>query len=290
MPLAAFALASCLALSPGADRIVAADLARALPDFAPAPAAAEVASAPAPGVVRVFRAPELARLGLSWHVAVRAGTEICFERPMEVPVPAALLAAMGKELPGSHIALLDYSHRAQPEGDIEFPLNGLQAGADGAMWLGWVRYGGNRRFAIWARVEVLAEVRRVVAIADLPPGKAVAAGAVAVETREEFPARGRFAESAEEVVGQWPRLAIRAGSEIRTDQLEPPKAVRLGDAVAVVVRGGTVRLKAEGLAEASGALDEVIPVMNTVSKKRFLARVEGKGEVSVDVAAGRVRP
>jgi flagella basal body P-ring formation protein FlgA len=49
-------------------------------------------------------------------------------------------------------------------------------------------------------------------------------------------------------------------------------------------------MEAQGRAEASGALHEIIPVLNPASKKRFLARIEGKGLVSVDMSTAKVLP
>jgi flagella basal body P-ring formation protein FlgA len=290
IPLAAFALAGCLAVSSGADRIVAGDLAPAFPGFAAVAPDTELALAPAPGVTRVFSPPELQRLALRLRLAPAPQTAICVERPVAAPDPSRILTAMHKDIPDARIEILDYSRQPQPEGEIEFPLRGLQSGAGGAMWMGFVHYGSNRRFTIWARVNVLVTIERVLAAGDLRSGQAIAADQVATQTRDEFPALGAFAKSLDEVVGRWPRIAIRAGSAIRLDQLELPKEVVRGDTVQVEVRKGAVRMQVEAQAEASGALHETIPVLNTASKRRFLARVEGKGRVSVDDSAGKATP
>jgi flagella basal body P-ring formation protein FlgA len=298
IPLAAFALAGCLAVSAGADRILAGDLAAAFPAFAAAPADAEIALAPAPGVARVFRAPELQRLAVRLRLPAVPETEICVERPVAPPDPARLLAAMRRQLPEASIEILDYSRHPQPEGEVEFFLRGLQTGAGSAagsgsgvaFWYGCVRYGANRRFAIWARVKARVTVTRVVACEDLRSGGPILAGQASAQTREEAPAAGPFATSLDQVVGRWARVPIRAGSAIRLDQLEAPKEILPGEIVQVEVRSGGVRMELEAKAQGSGALGEAIPVLNTASKKRFLARVEGKGRVSVDGSSGRVMP
>ena len=77
------------------------------------------------------------------------------------------------------------------------------------------------------------------------------------------------------------RRAIVAGAALRTEWLESAKVVMRGETVEVeAVLGGT-RLKLEGLAEGSGAIGEIIPLQNPVSKQRFQARVECKGKVVV---------
>jgi len=298
IPLAAFALAGCLAVSAGADRILAGDLAAAFPAFAAASPDAEIALAPAPGVVRIFRAPELQRLAARLRLPAAPDTEICVERPVAPPDPARLLAAMRKQLPEARIEILDYSRHPQPEGKIEFPLRGLETGAGGAFgygaggafWYGYVHYGANRRFTIWARVKALVAVTRVVACEDLRSGRPVLAGQASAQTREEAPAAGPFATSLDQVVGRWARVPIRAGSAIRLDQLEAPKEILQGETVKVEVRSGGVRMELEAQAQGSGAVGETIPVLNTASKRRFLARVEAKGRVSVDGPDWRAIP
>jgi flagella basal body P-ring formation protein FlgA len=49
----------------------------------------------------------------------------------------------------------------------------------------------------------------------------------------------------------------------------------------VDVFAGATHLELEGLAESSGSVGEFISIRNPESKKRFRARVEGRGRVSV---------
>jgi flagella basal body P-ring formation protein FlgA len=290
MPLAALALTGCLAVSAGADRILAGDLAAGIPGLTARAPEIPVAWAPAPGIVRVFRVAELRRLAerLGWEVEPDA--DICIERPVSPPDPARLLAAMQTAMPQAGIAILEYGRQPLPAGEIEFRASGLRPGAEGALWIGYVHYAGTRRFALWARVKIVVPVARVIAVADLRPGQAITPEQVRTETRQEFPLAVPFLESGEQAVGKWPRSAIRAGTAIRPGMLENPKEVVSGDSVTVDVRNGGAHLELEAQAEGSGAVGETIPVRNPESHKRFLARVEGKGRVSVGPAAGKVNP
>jgi flagella basal body P-ring formation protein FlgA len=195
---------------------------------------------------------------------------------------------MRKAVPQADITLLEYGRQPVPEGEIEFPANGLRA--NGAPWTGYVHYAATRRFAVWARVRAVVAVSRWVAAADLAPGKPIAAQQVRAETRQEFPALAPAAPAAEEVLGKWPRVAIRAGAAIRAEMLENPKEVASGDTVTVDVRNGGAHLELEARAEAAGAAGETIAVLNPATGKRFLARVEGKGKVSVILNAAQVNP
>ena len=278
MPLAAFALAGCLAVGAGSDRILAGDLAAGFPQWAAVPPETPLALAPAPGVQRVFRVLELRRLAERWSVSPVPDSEVCVTRPTAVMTAGRLLAAMQKELPAAHIVMLDSSRQAAPEGALAFPVSGLRQGPAGGYWTGYVTYGGNHRFTLWARVKVMVAVPRVVAAQDLKPGLELDGAQLRVETREEVPATG-FAISVEEVAGKVLRRSIAAGTALRAEWLMPAKVVLLGQTVQVeAVRGGA-RLELECVAEASGAIGDIIPILNPTSKRRFPARVESKGRV-----------
>ncbi len=291
MPLAPFALATCLAVSPGSDRITAADLAPVFPGLANLPPETALGLAPSPGVARVFHPPELRRIAARFGLVNAPDSDICLERPVAALDPAKILAAMKKALPEASIRILDFSHQPAPQGEIEFPCAGLHSGtASDVLWMGAVRYAGTRRFTIWARVQVLIKVTRIVAAADLPAGKPISPGQIAAESREGFPPCLALALSANQVIGKWPRVPIRAGSEIRLDLLEIPQEVMRGDIVEVFAKNGGAHLKFEARAEGSGALGQAVLVRNPQSNKLFSARVKGKDKVSVGDAGEMVNP
>ena len=279
--LAAFALAGCLAVQAGSDHILAGDLAAAFPAWGGIAPTTSLALAPAPGVQRVLHLVELRVMAARWNVTPPPDKEICFTRPVTAPDPVRLLAAMQKQLPGARIEVLDFSRQPVPEGELEFPIGGLRQAPGGGYWNGYVTYAGNRRFVLWAKVKVLATAPRVIAVESLQPGHAVDAAQLRLEMRDEFPGAGSFAASIEQAAGRVPRRAIAAGTPLRVEWLEAPKEVMRGDTVRVEVVMGGARLEFEAQAEASGAIGDTIAVLNPVSKKRFPARVDGKGKVSV---------
>lgn len=291
LPLA-LALAACLAVAPDSDHILARDLQDAFPAFAAVAPQTEIALAPAPGVTRIFRAPDLRMLAAHFHLGDDPNVEpFCFTRPVAQLDAPRLLAAMQHALPAARIEILDFTRQPAPEGNLEFPIAGLHPpeGAPGsrtqsALWSGSVRYGGARRFTVWAKVRVLIAAPRILAVADLRPGQPIQAAQISAATSDQFPSVAPFAETIDQVAGRWPRVPIRAGSPIRTDQLEKPKAVIRGETVRVQVRNGAARLDLDGVAELSGSIGEFIPVFNPSSRKRFRARVDGDHCVSVDVA------
>jgi flagella basal body P-ring formation protein FlgA len=282
MPLAAFALAGCLAVGPAGDRILAGDLAAGFPEWAAVPAETPLGLAPAPGVQRVFRVLELRRLAERWSLSTVPDREICVTRPVAVLTAAQVLAAMQNavqnEMTAAHIELFDFSRQPAPEGTLVFPVSGLRQGLTGGYWSGYVAYGGSHRFTLWARVKVMVSRARVVAAEDLKPGVALDSAQIRVETREEVPAAG-LVSAVEEVAGKALRRPVARGTALRTEWLEPVKVVLRGETVRVeAVRGGA-RLELECVAEGWGAIGDIVPILNPVSQRRFPARVESKGRV-----------
>jgi flagella basal body P-ring formation protein FlgA len=279
--LAALAVAGCLAVDAGSDRITLGDLAAAFPGFAADAADTPVAFAPAPGVRRIFPLSELRRLGARLAVAAAPERELCFERPLAPLDPASLLEAMRKSLPGARIEVLDYSRAPAPRGQLEFPPGALRRGSAGAQWNGSVRYAGQRRFAVWARVRVTQRASRVVAAVDLKPGRPVEASQLRTESRDEMPGAEAFAASGDQIAGRVALRPVAAGTALRAQWFAAPPEVSRGDKVKVEVWSGGAHLEVEARAEASGTTGQTIPVRNLDSQKRFFARVLGKGKVSV---------
>jgi flagella basal body P-ring formation protein FlgA len=279
-PLAALAVAGCLAVGSGADQLVLRDLAAAFENTAELPLDTVVALAPAPGVQRRFELAELRRLAVRLHLP-EPRREICVERSVAPLDPSRLIAAMQAQLPGARIELLDYSRQPAPEGVLEFAPAGLRPAPGGASWIGSIQYGGRHRMAVWARVNVSVTAPRVIAVDNLPTGRPLEAALLRIETTEEFPSAGASPSTIEEVAGKVLRRPVRAGMAIRSSWLEEPKAVARGETVQVEVREGGALLQLPGVAQGAGAIGETILVLNPTSNKRFRARVEARGKVGV---------
>jgi len=278
--LAAFAIAAaCLPIEAPQDQITAADLARGLPEWSAVAPDSAVALAPVPGVVRVLHVSDLRRLASRFHVDTSPSADLCFQRPVAVVPPSRMLPVMQARLPDARIEILEGSRVPAPDGTLEFPLAGLRPG----YWYGYVTYGAGHRFVVWARVNVKITVKRIVAAADLKTGQAIDASQLRIEAREEFPGPTTTATagSIEDFVGSLARRPIRAGTVVERQWLEAPRLVQRGEMVKVEVINGGARLETEGIADSSGALGDVIFVLNPESKRRFRARVESQGRVSV---------
>ena len=266
----------CIALAGGSDHITAADL--GFDGIAPA---TPIALAPAPGVQRMFRMPELQRLALRFKVETAPEKDICVER-RTVPLDRArVLEAMQRQLPQARIEILETSLFNVPEGRLDFPVAGLRQTPGGGFWSGAVSYGGGRRFLIWAKVKVLVTATRVIAAEALRAGQTVENAQLRVETRDGFPVVGAFVASFDEAAGMILRRAVPTGVAILKQWLESAKDIARGDTVRVEVHSGAAVLTFDGQAETGGSTGQNIRVINPSSKKRFQARVEGKGKVTI---------
>ena len=281
MPLAELLLAGCLAANAGSDWVLARDLAPGFPGLAAVNPETPLAPAPLAGVRRVFRVAELRRIALGLKVAAAPEQDVCIERKTAPLDPAKALEAMRRQLPQARIEIVEYSRQPVPEGDLEFPLSGLRGTSADGFWSGWVRYAGDRRFPVWAKVKASVSEVRVVAATALVPGRPIAAGELRLEAGEFFPQPGDMAASIEEVAGQVARVAVARGVAVRRQWLDPPREVARGDAVLVEAQVGGAHVELECVAEGPGSTGQSIPMPNPVSGKRFTARVEGKGRASV---------
>ena len=283
--VAQLAAASACVVTPG-ERILAGDLAAELNEFAALPAETALGYAPAFGAKRVLGPEQLVRLAKLHGVELTAGKSICVERATRLlnpeELPAAMRATFGAQ--NVRLSIVDFSRTPVPLGEIVFPRQGLPASAPGGdgpvLWRGYVLYSSGRKFPIWARTKVSAQLRRIVAVEDLAPGTPVDESQVRVEEVEGYP-RTAPAPRLEDVVHKVPRRAIQAGAEVLPSLFAEVRSVARGEKVQVEVQSGAARLTVEGRAESAGDVGGTISVRNTQNGRLFSARVSGKGRAEV---------
>jgi len=276
-----------------ADRIYARDLAAAVPLFASLPADLAVGYSPAPGWQRTFHAAELQRMAKANHLEGAVLQDVCFGWTMAVPEPDQIIAAMRKSLT-SHdvrIEIVDHSRMPAPAGELVFPLAGASVHSSApVLWRGYVTYSGTRRFNVWASVLITEKDARVVAVNALRADEPIHEGDIRAEPYEGPLLAPDALTDAKAAIGMVPRRPIAIGEPVAQSLLEPPKDVSRGDTVEVVVNGGAALIRTAGVAEESGNRGATIIVRNATSGRKFHARVEEKGKVSVvpGVAAGLI--
>lgn len=265
------------------ERILAGDLARAVPAFAGLAPELALGYAPFPGGRRVYSAAELGRLATRYGLTVDPGVEACLVRPAVTLTREGVAAAMQANFPKAHIEVLDVSRQPIPPGELYFPVSGLstapasETAASARLWRGQVRQPGHDDFPVWARVRIVVSGTRAIAQEALFPGRPIERSQIRLEPYEGPPGM----PDTDQIVGRAPRRPIFAGAVIETALLEEPKAVLRGDLVRVEVSSGRTRLVLEGEAQSSGRRGDTIAVRNPASGKIFHARVQDRGQVSV---------
>ncbi|HTP88042.1 MAG TPA: flagellar basal body P-ring formation chaperone FlgA [Bryobacteraceae bacterium] len=276
-----------------AERIYARDLAAAVPLFSSLPPDFPVGYSPAPGWQRTFHVAELQRLAKANHLEGAIAHDVCFGWAMSVPDPDRIVEAMKKSLAGRdvHIEIVDRSRMPAPAGELVFPLSSASVRSSApVLWRGYVTYGDHKRFGIWASVMLTVKGTRVVAVNPLHTDVPIEAADVREESYEgPLQAIGVVADL-KEAVGMVPRRPVGAGEPLLENLLDHPRDISRGDTVEVVVNAEGAMVRTAGIAEESGNRGATIVVRNATSGRRFHARVEDKGKVSVvpGVAAGLI--
>ena len=188
-----------------------------------------------------------------------ADAAACFERAMEPLDRSRVLEAMRAALaiPDAHIELSEMSLYAVPRGRIEFDLGRLGTPASPeqhapVLWRGDIVYGENRRFAIWARVRILARRTQVVAAEDLKPGRPIEPSELRAVSQESFPAPLKPPPEIGQFTGMLPVRTIPAGAVLSPELVSRPNDINRGDLIEIEVRAGAARLALTARAESAG--------------------------------------
>jgi flagella basal body P-ring formation protein FlgA len=271
------------------DRILARHLAAVLPEFGSAAPEALLGQSPLPGAQRTFHAQELRALAHRFGIALSSDQDVCFEWALQPLDRARMIAAMQQSLqiPGARILITDLLSDPVPAGRIEFPLGSLGTPSPTGprapvLWRGNVVYGDSHRFIIWARVEIAAPCRKLVAAESLKAGQPIEARQIRVTTTTCFPVGAKEIPPIEQLAGMTPIHSISGGSELRPELLAPPNDINRGDEVHVEVRSGAARVALTARALSGGRSGDTISVRNPESNKTFQARVTGKGMALVE--------
>jgi flagella basal body P-ring formation protein FlgA len=277
------------------DMIFARNVAAVVPAFAPVPGDIRLGYLLTSGEPRILRGADLERIAKNQRLELEGLPDVCFTRETFVPQAEQLRDAMfaglnsgGLDIPGAKIEISSWSQHPAPAGELVFPRAGLQSPQGSSalrevLWHGYVRYGDDREFPVWAKVRITAPMNRVVAVQNIPAGKPIQGNQVRLEAVEDFPLDETMARNLDEVVGFLPRSSLRSGAPIRRTQIERAPDVARGDVIVVQVFAGGARLRLEGRAETAGVTGSTILVRNLSSGKDFRALVTGKDQATAGV-------
>lgn len=278
-------LGACLPVE--GDRILARDLAAAVPAFSGLNGEEILGFTPAPGTQRRFSSGELGRLAARNGMTVQV-EPVCFERKMEDLTKEQVTAALRQSLPANaELELIEFSRVRIPKGLLEFPRGGLtpapsKSPRNPQIWRGRAKYGATQSAPVWARARIWISRPSVLAAEDLAAGKPIRASQIRIETVDAGPFSESGLASFDEIAGLALRRPIRAGQAIPRSALEAATDVTRGDMVNLEAHFGAALLRAEVRAEASGRIGDRIQVRNVESGKIFRAKVLRKDFVVVE--------
>lgn len=165
----------------------------------------------------------------------------------------------------------------------EEPLEGFQP--PGGRLLGnttvGVRCAAPKAWSIYvqAKVEVIEEV--LVSAVPLSRGTIVSRDDLRFDTRDTARLTTGYITDLTDVVGKRLKRSVRAGMPLNPQLLELPEAIKRGERVSILARGGGLEVRMEGKALEDGAPGQVIRVRNLSSERVIEAEVTGPGIVEV---------
>ena len=263
------------------ERILARDLARAVPAFSSLPGELPVGFAPSAGARRQYGHAELERLARRYGVELSPEAAACFVRRLDLLTPQRMTEALAAALPGAQIEIVDYSRQPTPAGALRFPLSGLEtahSSGTAQLWRGYVAPAGGDDFPVWVKVRIRQPGQQVFAVQALPAGKPITREQLRLEDNEG-PGLG---PDIDQIVGKIPRRSISAGAPVRLEWLAEAPEVERGQKVRVEVVSGLAHLRLEAQAQSTGRRGETIALRNPGTGKIFRGRVMGRGWVAVE--------
>jgi flagella basal body P-ring formation protein FlgA len=86
-----------------------------------------------------------------------------------------------------------------------------------------------------------------------------------------------------EVLGRRLTRSLRTGSVLDMSSIEIPPLIRKGQLVKILLNHNGMHLSATGISSMNGKQDQIIRVVNTVSKKMIYCKVSAPGIVEVQI-------
>jgi flagella basal body P-ring formation protein FlgA len=198
------------------------------------------------------------------------------------------LERFGAELAGATLEPLAPPREiALPAGPVTTTLS-LQAGSPAAGHLIVLveasvpeGTGGRAERSATVAFRVQASQEAVVAVRELARGSLVRAEDLRLERRPADRLPRGAASSPAAVVGREVLRAVAPGEVVTAAAVAPPRAVRRGSPVSLVLEGRGFRIVARGVAAEDGAVGETIRVVNQISRRELSGTVEDERTVRV---------
>ena len=274
-------------------------------DDAGAAAATVVANAPAPGArseISVSRISLAARrngiewrndAGLSHVVVARTGTAVPDEDV--AAAIAAAISAQSSAMPSASSLQVDFTNG----------MAGIQVAEEAGLSVNVEQLAFNRRSGAFTAIlrapasDMLSPLHRVtgraypvadvpVLVRDMQPGDTVRQNDIDWVRLPANRIGQNVITSLDGLLGMSPRRPARAGEPLRVSDMTPPLVVEKGAQVDMTLVSGALTLVARGRALESGAVGDVVNVLNIRSNRTLQGVIEGPNAVRID-APGAAR-
>ena len=268
-------------------------------DDAGAAAGVAVANAPAPGLrteISVSRISLAARRnGIEWRNDAGLTHVVVARSGLAVPdedVAAAIAAAVetrSTALPSAAVLQVDFTNgmagiqvaeTAEPTVSVEQISYNTRSGAFTAI----VRAPAGDMLSPLRRVtgRAYAVLDVPVLTRDMQPGDVVRQQDIDWVRLPANRVSQNMIASLDHLVGMSPRRPARAGEPLRQSDMSPPIVVDKGAQVDVTLVSGSLTLTARGRALQSGAVGDIVNVLNTRSNRTVQGVVTGPNMVTID--------
>jgi flagella basal body P-ring formation protein FlgA len=145
-----------------------------------------------------------------------------------------------------------------------------------------------RRFPLRFTGSLSETFEAVVPTREIAQGQVIKAADLAIERRPKTSSSSATLTAIEQAQGLSAKHSLRAGQVIRQADVAKPELIARGEAVTIVFQVPGITLTMIGKAVDSGALGDVINVINVQSKRTVQTTVIGPGRVSVNAAGARL--
>lgn len=206
---------------------------------------------------RLIAAETLRRISRTDGETSLEDLRVAFDAPVE-PRRADLRAA-------EPVRLVSYSHNPQ-NGRFDALFHVARGDGDDRLHL---------------RGEVVETVRVVTLTRALARGDVAGRDDVVIDRQPRRQVGALRATDPEQIVGLAARRSLRAGQPVSPGDFTRPLVVARGDSVTIVFETSSLTVTARGQALGSGALGDLVDVLNPQSKRTVHATVAGPGKVVV---------
>lgn len=137
---------------------------------------------------------------------------------------------------------------------------------------------------------IIQMVTAVVATRRLQPGELIGPNDVRATQVGERHLAGPVVSDVAQVLGQAPKRTVLAGQAFAVSDIGAPIMIAKGATVVMLLETPGLSLSAQGLALGAGGRDDIIQVMNPVSRAVVAARVTGPGTAVIAPGAPPLAP